>query len=217
MIRGGAVLLALVFSLAASAHARAQEPPPRIGPFVVDLHGIVPMFTDDPILAQSRGLNQVELPGSGLGASVGVHVYLVRVKGVTVGVGGEATASRSRSAPISAADQTTELRGVREEFRSIAPQLSLNFGNGNGWSYLSVGVGRARWSVVPDGADPLPPDDEVLKTVDYGGGARWFIKKHLAFSLDVRMHEIKNGAPQEGRPGSPHTLLLVIGAGISVK
>ena len=31
--------LALVIGLTFSARLRAQEPPPRIGPFVVDLHG----------------------------------------------------------------------------------------------------------------------------------------------------------------------------------
>src|SRR5262249_52551686 len=160
----------------------------------VDLRGTVPAFRTDPELAKSRSLSLAELPGSGLGGSLGVHVYLPKIGPITVGLGGEATIARSRSTPISTADPT--LRPVTEEFQSAAPQISLNFRGGNGWSYLSVGVGRARWSVVPDGAAPQSPDTELLRTLDYGGGARWFIKKHLAFSLDVRIHEIKQGAPQ---------------------
>ena len=69
----------------------------------------------------------------------------------------------------------------------ISPQLSLNFGNGNGWSYLSVGIGRSLWSITPDGAQSRPIDEEPIRTINYGGGARWFIKPHLAFSLDGAM------------------------------
>lgn len=215
MTRAGAALLAGVWLLAASNLVQAQEPPPRIGPYVLDLHGAVPMFGNDPALAESRGLSQAELPGAGFGAGMGVHVYFPKIGPITLGVGGEALLGRSRATPAAGSDPA--LRAVTETFKSLAPQLSLNFGNGNGWSYLSVGLGRARWSIVPDGADPLPADEELLATIDYGGGARWFIKKHLAFSLDVRFHEIKAGAPQADRPGSPHTVLLVIGAGVSLR
>ena len=46
----------------------AQDPPPRIGPFVVDVHGTMPRFpADDQQLADSRGLELSELPGAGLG------------------------------------------------------------------------------------------------------------------------------------------------------
>ena len=57
----------------------AGDVPPPIGPFVVDLHGVVPRFGDDPLLAESRGLNQTELPGPGLGISAGAHVYLPKI------------------------------------------------------------------------------------------------------------------------------------------
>ena len=55
------------------------------------------------------------------------------------------------------------------------------------------------------------------QTVNYGGGARWFIKKHLAFSLDVRFYEIKDGTPIPPVPGSPRTTLFIIAAGVSLK
>ena len=38
-----------------------------------------------------------------------------------------------------------------------------------------------------------PPDDEPLNTINYGGGARWFIKPHVAFSFDVRFYAINPG------------------------
>jgi hypothetical protein len=56
-----------------------------------------------------------------------------------------------------------------------------------------------------------------LKTINYGGGARWFAKKHLAFSFDVRFHAINPGTASGGFPPSPRTTFLVIGAGVSVK
>ena len=215
MNRVGAASLVVVWCFVVCRAAGAQEPPPRIGPFVVDLHGTVPAFGDDPQLAQSRGLSQAELPGSGRGVSAGVHVYPAKFGPVTVGIGGQATIGRAHGVP--AAVVQSGLRAVTETFKSFAPQLSLNFGNGHGWSYLSAGIGRSIWSIVPDGADPRSADQEVLTTIDYGGGARWFAKKHLAFSLDVRLYEIKAGTGQEGLPGSPRTVLLVVGAGISVK
>jgi hypothetical protein len=197
--------------------AGAQDPPPRIGPFVVDLRGTIPTFSNDPQLAASRGLSQAELPGFGLGVSLGVHVYVARIGPVTLGVGGEAMIGRSHSDAPAATDQSASLRAVTEKFKSISPQFSLNFGNGNGWSYLSVGVGRSIWSIVPEGSDPLPVDEDPIRTFNYGGGARWFIKKRMAFSLDARFYEIKEGTPQSGLPASPHTVLFVVGAGISLR
>ena len=220
--------LALVVLVASAGAVRAQEPPPRIGPFVVDLHGVVPTFSDDALLAQSRSLLQPEMPGWGLGLTAGAHVYLPKVLGIVFGVGGELITARSHfeppELPATSGSTTTpttpaapKLRPVTETFNSISPQISMNFGNGNGWSYLSVGIGRSTWAIVPDGATPFPVDEEAIRTINYGGGARWFAKKRLAFSLDVRLYEIDNGTPQFGFPGSPRTLLLVIGAGISIK
>ena len=36
-------------------------------------------------------------------------------------------------------------RPVTERFTHLAPELSFNFGTGNGWSYLSGGIGRSTW------------------------------------------------------------------------
>ena len=57
-------------------------------------------------------------------------------------------------------DPALGLRAVTETFTSLSSELSLNFGNGNGWSYLSGGIGVSTWSIVPDGAAPLPVDEE---------------------------------------------------------
>ncbi len=202
----------------------AQEPPPPIGPFVVDLHGIAPKFGDSTELADSRGLSPIELPGLSLGVTGGAHLYLPKFAGLTIGLGGEVAIAQAHSSPpTTVVDSSTGLvtpstfRPVTETFKSFSPQLSLNFGNGHGWSYLSVGIGRSLLSIIPEGGTPRPVDDESIRTINYGGGARWFIKPHLAFSLDVRFYEIDNGTPTLGFPGSPRTVLFVIGAGVSLK
>lgn len=207
---------ALIVVLLAGIHAvpvAAQDPPPPIGPFVIDLHGTVPRFKANPQLANSRGLLLGELPGSGFGVDAGANVYIFTWKAVTVGLGAQVTLARSHSSP----SEASGLRPVTERFTSFTPQLSLNFGNGNGWSYLTGGLGPALWSIVPDGAEEAAPDRERLRTFNYGGGARWFAKKHVAFAFDVRFHQIEPGLPHVGRPGSPRTTFIVLGAGASLK
>ncbi len=197
--------------------ANAQQREPRIGPVALDLRVVLPKFPSDPLLAESRGLNQVELPGLGIGLDGGLHVYLVKWRAITFGVGGEVMASRAHSAPQSAAGQAGFGSPVTEQFVTYAPQLSFNFGTGHGWSYISGGIGQSIWSVVHDGEPERGADQERLRTIDYGGGARWFIKSHLAFSFDVRFYDIDPGTPELGFPGGPRTRLLVLGAGISLK
>lgn len=217
-----AVLSFLASVLLSPSEARAQEPPPKIGPFVVDFHASVPRFPSDPLLAESRKVMPVELPGRGLGIQLGVTVYPLHWRAVTFGVGGELATSRSRRTPAtpktaSGTTQASTLRATEEQFTSLAPQLSFNFGNGHGWSYISGGLARSTWSLVPADRLAFPPDAEKLKTINYGGGARWFIKPHLAFSFDVRFYAINPGAPYLDFPGSPRTTLMVIGAGVSMK
>ncbi|MGB7220770.1 MAG: hypothetical protein WBD07_18365 [Vicinamibacterales bacterium] len=212
------VVLVLIEVAAACPSASAQEPPPRLPIVVVDLHGTVPNFSDDPRLAASRGLSQAQLPGLGIGGAVGAHVYPFRWRAVTFGIGGQLTVARARQSPA-ASGQTPALAPVTARFRSIAPEVSFNFGTGDGWSYLSGGLSTSTWSIVPDGAASVPGDDEALKTINYGGGARWFAKPHLAFSFDVRFYAISPGT-SNGSPsgtGSPRTTMVIVGAGVSLK
>src|SRR3954463_4246353 len=74
--------------LCAATPAFAQDPPPRLPWFAVDVHGSVPLFPNPPTLAQSRNLEPGELPGRGLGVQLALHVYPVRWRAVTFGIGG---------------------------------------------------------------------------------------------------------------------------------
>jgi hypothetical protein len=208
--------LAICITLVCAARVNAQEPPPPIPRFVVDLHATVPLFPNDvQQLADSRNLQLAELPGRGFGGQVGVHVYLLRWRALTVGIGGEAIVARATSTPP--ADSSLSLVAVEERLVSASPQLSFNFGTGHGWSYLSGGVGRSVWSLHETGLVPGSADVEPLQTLNYGGGARWFIKNRLAFSLDVRIYQVQPGTPVMPLPGSPRTQLLIVGAGISLR
>jgi hypothetical protein len=210
-----ASLLVLAMTLTVGSRARAEDTPPRIGPFVIDVRATVAKFKQqDAQLADSRGLAVGELPGAGIGVDAAAHVYFLTWKAVTVGAGAQLTLARSHTPPPATVDGP---RSVTERFVAIAPQLSLNFGSGDGWSYLSGGVGPAIWSIVPDGEASGPADQQRLKTVNYGGGARWFTKRRLAFTFDVRFYAIDPGTPQLGRAGSPRTTMVIIGAGLSVK
>jgi hypothetical protein len=214
--RVGVLLLCAFVSGARSVSA--QDPPPRIPWFVVDAHATAPRFpSDDQELASSRDMVLAELPGRGWGGQVSAHFYPLRWRVITFGVGGEVAAGRATKTPSTDETSAEVLRPAREVFRTFAPQLSFNFGNGNGWSYLSGGIGRSTWAIMPEGQEDYPPDSEPLKTINYGGGARWFIKPRLAFSFDVRFYAINPGTPFGGLPGSPRTTLMVIGAGVSIK
>lgn len=222
-MRRAAIVWSFVLMILAASVARAQDPPPKIGPFVFDFHGIVPRFPANAKLAESRDVMLAELPGRGLGVQIGATVYPFRWRAVTFGVGGELAASRARTPAVrgQTATATTpaiaSLRATEEKFSSLSPQLSFNFGTGHGWSYVSGGLARATWSLVPADRAAFPSDAAKLKTINYGGGARWFMKPRLAFSFDVRFYAINPGAPYRGFPGSPRTRLMVIGAGVSVK
>jgi hypothetical protein len=207
--------VAAVLMFVAAPAARAQEPPPPIPWFAIDLHGTLPRFPSDATLATSRGIQLAELPGAGLGVQAGLHFYLIRWRVLTVGLGGEVTANRARQQPPA---DNADLHATEEKFLHAAPQLSFNFGNGHGWSYISGGIGLSQWSLIPDNRiDPLPADTERLKTVNYGGGARWFAKTHLAFSFDVRFYDVSPGTPSPEGPGNPRSRLFIIGAGVSFK
>lgn len=216
MTRIARLACSLALASLAGSRAEAQDESKPIGPFVVDVRVTNPGFAQSQQLADSRGLALADLPGSGLGLDLGAHVYFYKWKAVTFGAGAQLTLARAHSSQ-QVQDGAVIASAVTEHYTSIAPQISFNFGTGAGWSYLSGGIGPSVWSVVADGTTALPADDERLMSVNYGGGARWFAKPHLAFTFDVRFYNIYPGTPEFGFPGSPRTRMLIFGAGVSVK
>ena len=153
------ILIFLTIGFAGSS-AHAQDPPPRIGPWVVDVHASIPSFPNDSQeLADSRSVNLGSLPGRGWGAQLGAHFYFLHWKALTVGVGGELMVARATSTP---AEGSTGLVPMVERVVTASPQLSFNFGTGHGWSYLSGGIGRSVWALHETGLEPSAADVEPL-------------------------------------------------------
>jgi hypothetical protein len=94
-----------------------------------------------------------------------------------------------------------------------APQLSFNFGHRRGWSYISGGISASRLTIAQEGSSGGPR----AQTIDYGGGARWFAREHLAFSFDVRFYAISPTFAEPGFPARGRARMLVVSAGISIK
>jgi hypothetical protein len=207
-----AVLPALVSS-SAFAQDPNREPIPR---FVADAHAAFPKFPDDASIATGLGVTEENLPGRGLGLAFGMHVYPARMGKVTLGLGGRLLISRASST----LDPTTEGGPagptVKGYFNAFSPDVSLNFGSGEGWSYVSGGIG---WSglTIENAARPVADADGRLQTINYGGGARWFAKPHLAFSFDLRFYKFGAQEAIVGRPAYPGARMLILNAGISLK
>ena len=100
---------------------------------------------------------------------------------------------------------------------AVSPQLSLNFGKRSGWSYLSGGIGWASLTSEVQVDGPLENASERRRTLNYGGGARWFAKEHLAFTFDLRFYSIGAGEASVSGPALPAMRLMVFSAGVSVK
>lgn len=203
--------------LAGARPAYAQEPPPPMPRFALDVRATVPKFTTEEELAASRGIPRTELPARGLGGDVGLHVYVLKWKAVTFGLGGQLTLARAVKSPRAGSPGVPAVQGLTERFTSVTPQLSFNFGDGDGWSYISGGIGPAQRTLVPLGGGISEIDEQRLRTINYGGGARWFIKSHIAFTLDVRFHQVDPTIGLLGLPGSPRSTILIIGAGASFR
>ncbi len=188
-------------------------PIPRVA---ADVRGVLPRFKQNPVIAGGIGVTAENLPTHGLGLIVGAHWYPLRMGAITLGVGGEwlvARASRTLD-PATAGGEPGPTVDAR--LSSISPQVSFNFGKQNGWSYVSGGIGRSSYTTERAEA-PLPDQESGSKTINYGGGARWFAKPHVAVSVDLRFYAIN---PQEAsalRPAVPRMTLVMISAGVSFK
>jgi hypothetical protein len=218
-MRRAASCLLLCLAIAAPVSAQQKEP---IGRFALDVRGLFARHKKEPTVAEGLGVETANLPTLSLGLTAGAHVYPFRAGQITFGFGGEfAVARGSRALDVAGANNTvTKGPAVQRHFTSFAPEVSLNFGHRNGWSYISGGMfGRSKLYAVGE-VQPATPA-AMRSTVNYGGGARWFMKSHLAFSVDIRWYSIAEGpeAASDGVPRfvQPKTTLLVISGGIAIK
>jgi len=142
--------------------------PGKPGPFVIDVRGVTSGIPASPGLYPGLG-DQYVVPARGFGFDVGAHIYLFSLGPARLGIGANYIEVRGTATDADATLQT------------IAPQLSFNFGTSDGWSYLSVGAGTARVKAIESASS---------SAINAGGGARWFMNRHLAVGFDVRFHKI---------------------------
>src|SRR3954467_13859983 len=217
--------LFLMFSLAVLVicslpeTALAQDPLPEdlpIGRYVADVRLNFPKFKQDPAVSSAVGVATEKLPTRGFGFVVGAHWYPIRFGVMTLGLGGEISKGGDDTTVNTGTKTVPVDVTVNTSFSAVSPQVSFNFGARNGWSYLSGGIG---WSnLTTERADfPLPPPESGIKTINYGGGARWFFKRHLAIGFDIRFYAVNPQLATATRPGYPRMTIRSLVGGISVR
>ena len=217
-------VLMLIGTLAAAAPcaAQASEPLPR---FAIDLYGVwagLPTSAGwvPPVAADTP------LPAKGFGVSAGGYMYLVRFGLATLGAGASVLMAQGQGqpkAPISATGTTTTRAAtaiVTTRTTSVSPQLSLNFGHRLGWSYLSAGYGVTKVDSTSTAVGTTPAmtaPDGWNPALNFGGGARWFMKDHLGAGFDVRWNKLSSRATTATVPGAKRTQLFSIAIGITLQ
>lgn len=207
--------LLLAILLLASAPAAAQTLGPGApGPYAIDLRGAtsgVPQTqTFYPALPTGT-----TIPRRGFGFGVGGHLYPMQLGVARVGFGadfllirgtsstvgttstsggttstGSGASSSTGSSSSSTATTPVTFPDVTVTGRIVSPQVSVNFGSREGWSYLSAGYDIGSMSSTASGTPELSLSTGVLKGPNFGGGARWFLRQRLAFGFDMRFHRL---------------------------
>ncbi len=231
--RAAATAVAIAVLLMSTPAAAQSAPPSAPGPYVIDIRGPMSGFPSTSGFHPVLPANTL-VPKRGFGLGVGGHVYVanlgisrvgvgidvLRVRGtavtpVTPSMAKDANTPSSRGASLSTAGPID----VAMTMTAVAPQLSFNFGTREGWSYLSGGYGVAQIRTDATGEQESPltgrttlvRDDGRSASINYGGGARWFIRDRLAVGFDLRFHRI---AAVETRP---RATLVVASVGLSVR
>ena len=225
--------LRVAFLLAVTVSGVAAQAPEPIGRYIIDLRGSTVSLSQNEELAAVRRLRADQLPPRGIAVDLGGHFYFFRWGAVTFGVGASVLSTAAHLAPVEPMPgepapvvPTPEEPGemdppliegtiVTSRFTAISPQISFNFGHRNGWSYLSGGLGTSRLNVYPE--QPTTPVQRGARTLNYGGGARWFLTPDVALSLDLRFFAISPIEQLGEQPGSPRMTLLAANIGVSVR
>jgi hypothetical protein len=227
-------LAAVAIVLIAQAPAAAQSAS-RPGPWVLDVRGVTSPVPRDPVFHPALDPSTL-VPARGFGVDVGAHVYLFDIGHARLGLGAGMVNLRARTTPpeqpeSAGGDPTPAATGqpLQLDLRTITPQVSFNFGAREGWSYLSLGAGVTRIVSTTSGEQSGRRESTRIRNVNMGGGARWFLKSHVAFTFDVRLHRLSSGTagvpegtgsvdPEAaaGEP-TPGQMLLTVGAGLSFR
>lgn len=223
IVRLRVLAVSILMAAASSVSAQQKEPLPRA---VADIRGASAGLPTGLGWTPTVPAGAI-IPGRGVGLDAGGHVYVARFKRGAIGIGGMLLLARGKASPPQAATSSTSstpltaLPAVTTTLTAIVPQVSFNFGHRLGWSYVSGGIGRTRATskIVESlaGRTVAPTQSSWARTVNYGGGARWFINDHLAFNLELRWYKIARVEETATRGPLPKQSLLTAGAGISIR
>jgi hypothetical protein len=248
-MKAAALALAAVAALAAWTPVRAQTTPPP-GPWVIDIRGVTSPVPDDAVFYPPLDRTAI-IPSRGFGLDVGVHVYILDVGPSRLGIGANALNVRATTQPAAPASSgsTTDTatpravgQSLQVDIRSVAPQVSFNFGSRDGWSYVSAGAGLTDVITKTAGVGAARREAGRIRALNFGGGARWFLRSHFAFGFDIRLYRLGSGtagAVEQSTPEVPSTtppstgttppsaasepastpgkMILVVGVGLSFK
>jgi hypothetical protein len=221
------IVRALVIALALLAPAATSlaQPKEPIGFFVADVRvvsaGLPVTGGWTPAVPPSR-----VVPSRGLGVDLAAHAYLLRFRRAAIGVGAGWLAAGSTSsspAPVPGATPSpiAPLPDVTTRVRALVPQVSLNFGHSLGWSYLSAGLGgtsvESEAAAISGGVPVAPRESGWVKTINYGGGARWMLNQHLGVGFDVRWYKLSIVPASDTHPGASRESLIMAGVGVVLK
>ncbi|MCC7125999.1 MAG: hypothetical protein IT178_14200 [Acidobacteria bacterium] len=208
------LLCAALIGMSGTAWAQVQDP---IGPAVFDVRATLAG------LPKSEGWTPTlpadsEVPNRGLGLQGGAHVYFGGRGAFRFGVGAAFGMGRGTAVP-----KAGDAPEVTTRVRTLAPQLSINFGHRLGWSYISAGYGRAKVTseAVVTGTTAttpiVPVDTGWVGAINFGGGARWFITEHVGVTLDLRWHKLGSVAETPTTLAAPRTTLFDFGFGLAFR
>jgi hypothetical protein len=200
-VKAGLCIAALLISTA--AFAQSSSP----GPYIIDLRGAMSGAPGGaafypPVPAETRA------PQRAFGFGAGAHVYPFQLGLARIGFGVDVMRVRGSATSVNAINAAMTVA-------TIAPQVSFNFGTREGWSYLSGGYGTTQTNtkVQTPAADSIAAAALMRErrsgTINIGGGARWFVRDHVAVGFDVRFHRLGAGL------GLPSTQVVGLLVGIS--
>jgi hypothetical protein len=217
--------MGMLLGLAPATRALAQPVDAPPGPFAIDARVALPAYAPTDAQAVAIGLEKAQLPKRGIGVDVGVTVYPLRRGGFALGLGVNylSTSGKQTATTAALATDPNALENapeIKTTFKAFTPQLSLNFGTRRGWSYLSGGVGTSRRDIEQTAGTPTVPDADPtprIRTINYGGGARWFASAHLAFGFDLRWYRLPLQEATSTTRAFPKQSLFIASAGISIR
>ena len=212
-----AALILAALMAASPVEAQTKDPLPR---FVIDAQGVNGgLPTGDGWVPVVKA--DTPLPGHGWGISGGAHVHLFKLRLATIGAGASVLTARKAGQPLTTAVGVPTTPAVTTQVTSLHPQVSLNFGHRLGWSYLSAGYGVTKvvsTATAFGGVLKRSAPEPWNPAINFGGGARWFMKPHVGASFDVRFTKLSSRAATAETPiFALRTQLVSFAVGISIQ